>query len=312
MVHTGTLLSLEEPPEEQRWSRVLGTILWREQDQPAEGRQHLERALDLEPTDQEYLAVLGELLEEHGTQRALCADSSGTCSGSSEQGLSLWLDAAHQFMTLGSEGDDDVAECYRGALGCDPDCEEALNYLCSYSVQAGHQDDALEYMGRFESKVRGWDLDDFEIQIDACLFFCDYAGQLASAGQHETAREKLLSSLALNPNHIPSLKLLGEVELRCELYEEAFSRYRLLVQLLGGSNQEPRPGLPGTGLEAGQGGGEGQQMAATRPEILTRTLTPDRRPAFRCACPGKSLSSQIMATKALQTRRWRRAPTAED
>jgi tetratricopeptide (TPR) repeat protein len=153
-----------------------------------------------------------------------------------EEGVATLLRAARLYRD-NLHDREKAAALFQEILDADPENDEALNFLADFRFRAGEYAAAIELFERLEARADGWDLDDFDVQVEISLFYYHYALALNVTGRGEEALAKLEESLGLNPNHIPSLEAIGPLYMDGEQWKQAERVYRQLVQLIGGTAQ---------------------------------------------------------------------------
>jgi len=133
---------------------------------------------------------------------------------------------------------DAAAGLYEKVLAYDPDQKDALEYLSEHKYRSGDMEGAVPLFARQESSAAEWDLEDFDVQIEACRFYSHYAQSLIQLGRHDEARIRLEKALDLNGNHLPSLKAVGPVYIQSGDWPRAESVYRQYLKLIGGSGDQ--------------------------------------------------------------------------
>ena len=133
---------------------------------------------------------------------------------------------------------DAAAGLYEKVLSYDPDQKDALEYLSEHKYRAGDMEGAVPLYSRLERGAAEWDLEDFDVQIEACRFYSHYAQSLIQLGQPEEAKARLEKALDLNGNHLPSLKAVGPLYIQFGDWSRAESVCRQYLQLIGGSGDQ--------------------------------------------------------------------------
>ena len=124
---------------------------------------------------------------------------------------------------------------YERVLEIDSDHGEALGFLSEYRFQAKEIPEAVELFRRREAHAESWDLDDFDVQIEASLFYYHYALSLIELDRVEEAKERLKKALGLNPSHLPSLQSVGPLYMESGEWKQAETVYRNLLKYTGGA-----------------------------------------------------------------------------
>jgi len=130
---------------------------------------------------------------------------------------------------------DDAAALYAEVLVRLPEHDGALRFLADHRFKQEDHVGALELFGQLEQKEAEWDLDDFDERVEIALFFFNYARSLVALERPVDARVKLEKALELNPTHLPSLRLIGPIQVANSEWEAAEKVYRQVLQLTGGT-----------------------------------------------------------------------------
>ena len=124
---------------------------------------------------------------------------------------------------------------YAEVLDLDDANVDALRFLSDYRFARGDLAGSVELYERLEGDVETWDLDDFDLQIEASQYYYHFAQALLSVGRPEDGQVRLERALGLNPTHLPSLKAVGPLYVGAKTWPKAEGVYRQLLQLIGGT-----------------------------------------------------------------------------
>ncbi len=130
---------------------------------------------------------------------------------------------------------DDASTLYAEILDQDGDNVDALRFLSDYRFARGDLAGSVDLYERLEGDVDGWDLDDFDVQIEASQYYYHFAQALLSVERPDDAELRLGKALKLNPTHLPSLKAVGPLYVADRKWKDAEKVYRQLLQLIGGT-----------------------------------------------------------------------------
>ncbi|MEC7242170.1 MAG: hypothetical protein VXW32_13130 [Myxococcota bacterium] len=148
------------------------------------------------------------------------------------------IEALEQAVKIQLNRLDDRAEAaltYELILEIDPNHSAALGFLSEYRFQAQEIEEAVALFSRREAHAGSWDLEDFDVQIEASLFYYHYALSLIQLDRVEDAKERLNKALDLNPSHLPSLQSVGPLYIESGEWKKAESVYRNLLKYTGGA-----------------------------------------------------------------------------
>lgn len=127
-----------------------------------------------------------------------------------------------------------AADLERRVLEIDPQNGDALRGRATWLYDQKDDTAAAELYARLEPLEAERDLDDFDAQIEAALFYFQFADILSRLGRGAEAVPRLERALELNPTHLPSLEAIGPVYIQREEWARAEKVYRQLLQLTGG------------------------------------------------------------------------------
>ena len=134
-----------------------------------------------------------------------------------------------------------AAETYGILLELDENHPAALGFLSEHRYQAGDSAGAVELYERREAQAESWDLDDFDVQIEASLFYYHYALSLIQLERVGDAKARLNKALDLNPSHLPSLQAVGPLYMEAGEWKKAEQVYRNLLKYTGIQRALARP-----------------------------------------------------------------------
>ncbi|MEE2749794.1 MAG: hypothetical protein VX519_00055 [Myxococcota bacterium] len=235
--HGNKLIDLVDDEERVRLQRRVGICYAEQLNQQAEALPFLTAATEGDAPDLEAARALVRLYEDRqewtGVVDALRRESRAV---SGLEGAAPLLKAV-KITTRELRARGNVAELYEEVLACESDNTEALEYLSEHRYAEGDAAGAVELFTRLERQASDWDLEDFDVQIEACRFYFHFASALIKLGDYKPAQARLEKALALNGNHLPSLKAIGPVYMEQEEWVVAERIYRQLLQLIGGSGQ---------------------------------------------------------------------------
>ncbi|HNH49118.1 MAG TPA: tetratricopeptide repeat protein, partial [Myxococcota bacterium] len=123
---------------------------------------------------------------------------------------------------------------YLALLELEPNHDEALRYCSDYLYDQRKLEEAVALFRRRESIENDRDLDDFDAQIEAGMFFYRFADALRLMGEKEEAIRRYERALDLNSTHLPTLEAVGPLYMAAAAWPKAEKVYRQLVQLTGG------------------------------------------------------------------------------
>ncbi|HNC97743.1 MAG TPA: tetratricopeptide repeat protein, partial [Myxococcota bacterium] len=229
------LLPLLEGAERSSLLRKLGIAFGEHLHRPDEAQRLLEKAGSEDQPDLEAI----RLLDAHYTQRGewdrladvlerLARVSGDTAERSRSVARLAKLKAETLHDREGANG------AYLALLELEPNHDEALRYCSDYLYDQRKLEEAVALFRRRESIENDRDLDDFDAQIEAGMFFYRFADALRLMGEKEEAIRRYERALDLNSTHLPTLEAVGPLYMAAAAWPKAEKVYRQLVQLTGG------------------------------------------------------------------------------
>jgi len=257
-------------------------LLWRggklrEQIGKAEGAvEALEEAVALDPSLHDAWLALRDLYRQREQPlKAIDAQvSAGRAHPSRAEKVTLLFDAAKTFLEVLGQPDKGM-KLLEELVEIDPDHREATGMLVQRLVADGDLVRAWPVAQTWVSQVRAQARDDKALNVRALSI----AGRCAVAAEEpERAREYLEKVRQLDATNLDVLRLLGEMDMEAERWEEALKSYQSVV--LGAGDKLPPPELSQVYLKMAQARlGMKERMKAIQLVERALDIDPEQRPA---------------------------------
>lgn len=130
-----------------------------------------------------------------------------------------------------------AASTYAALLAVAPDHADALRFRGAFLFEEGDLAAALGCFEPLDAIESGRDYDDFDVQIEAAMYYYRFAETLRAAGRAAESVRRYERALELNSTHLPSLESLGTLYMERLEWTRAEKIYRQLLQLTGGLGQ---------------------------------------------------------------------------
>lgn len=237
----------------------------------------LEQAVALDPgLHDAWLALRDLYRQQQQPLKAIDAQvAAGRAHPSRAEKAALLFDAAKTYLDALGQPDKGL-RLLEELVAIDPDHREASGMLVQHLVAAGDLVRAWPVAQAWVTQVRAQAQGDKALNVRALSI----AGRCAvAAGEPERAREYLEKVRQLDATNLDVLRLLGEMDMKAERWEDALKSYQSVV--LGAGDKLPPPELSQVYLDMAQARlGMQERMKAIQLVERALDIDPDQRAAI--------------------------------